>query len=120
MPITIFLIIANFCKVCKELEGAEITFIFVKKRYMGPNNKIKKNDTFFQWRKDIMRSAPILLRVIDLIEDVHEGLTSYKVKWHILEEDKVYPSVLPMVAIDNEFYEFKPIPRKCIGKRWRC
>lgn len=78
---------------------------------MGTNNRIKKNDTFFQWRKDIKHSAPILLKVIDKIEDVHEGLTIYKVKWHIFEKDNVYPSIFPMVAVDNEFYEFKPIPR---------
>ena len=74
--------------------------------------KIKKHDTFFQWRKNF-RFAPILLEVLDIIEDREGYRGIYKVRWHILETDKVYTSVFPM-AVDNDgmFYEFVPIPRK--------
>ena len=74
--------------------------------------KIKKHDTFFQWRKN-RRFAPILLEVLDVIEDREGYRGIYKVRWHILETDKVYISVFPM-AVDNSgmFYEFMPIPRK--------
>lgn len=74
--------------------------------------KIKKHDTFFQWRKNL-RFAPILLEVLDIIEDREGYRGIYKVRWHILETDKVYTSVFPM-AVDNNgmFYEFMPIPRK--------
>ena len=74
--------------------------------------KIKKHDTFFQWRKS-HRFAPILLEVLDIIED-REGYRSiYKVHWHILATDKVYSSVFPM-AVDNngEFADFVPIRRE--------
>ncbi len=74
--------------------------------------KIKKRDTFFQWRKEL-RFAPILLEVPDVIEDREGYRGIYKVRWHILETDQVYTSVFPMV-VDNDgtFYEFVPIPRK--------
>ena len=74
--------------------------------------KIKKHDTFFQWRKNL-KFAPILLEVLDIIEDRKGYRGIYKVRWHILETDKVYTSVFPM-AVDNNgmFYEFMPIPRK--------
>lgn len=74
--------------------------------------KIKKYDTFFQWKKNL-RFAPILLEVLDVIEDREGCRGIYKVRWHILETDKVYTSVFPM-AVDNNgmFYEFMPIPRK--------
>lgn len=74
--------------------------------------KIKKHDTFFQWRKNL-RFAPILLEVLDIIEDREGYRGIYKVRWHILETDKVYTSVFPM-AVDNNgmFYEFMSIPRK--------
>ena len=74
--------------------------------------KIKKHDTFFQWRKNF-RFAPILLEVLDIIEDREGYRGIYKVRWHILETGKIYTSVFPM-AVDNNgmFYEFKPIPRK--------
>ena len=74
--------------------------------------KIKKHDTFFQWRKNL-RFAPILLEVLDIIENREGYRGIYKVRWHILETDKVYISVFPM-AVDNDgmFYEFVPIPRK--------
>ena len=74
--------------------------------------KIKKHDTFFQWRKNL-RFAPILLEILEIIEDREGYRGIYKVRWHILETDKVYTSVFPM-AVDNDgmFYEFVPIPRK--------
>ena len=74
-------------------------------------DKIKKHDTFFQWRKEL-RFAPILLEVLDVIEDREGYRGIYKVRWHILETEKVYTSVFPM-AVDNDgtFYEFVPIPR---------
>ena len=74
--------------------------------------KIKKHDTFFQWRKNL-KFAPILLEVLDIIEDRKGYRGIYKVRWHILETGKVYTSVFPM-AVDNNgmFYEFMPIPRK--------
>lgn len=74
--------------------------------------KIKKHDTFFQWRKNL-KFAPILLEVLDIIEDREGYRGIYKVRWHILETDKVYTSVFPL-AVDNNgmFYEFMPIPRK--------
>ena len=81
--------------------------------------RIKKHDTFFQWRKS-HRFAPILLEVLDIIED-REGYRSiYKVHWHILATDKVYSSVFPM-AVDNngEFAEFVPIPRKIYQRATR-
>lgn len=74
--------------------------------------KIKKHDTFFQWRKD-RRLAPILLEVCEIIEnrDGYRGI--YKVRWHILETNKVYPAEFPMTECKNGMlYEFKPIPRK--------
>ena len=74
--------------------------------------KIKKHDTFFQWRKE-RRLAPILLEVREVIEDREGYRGIYKVRWHILETDKEYPAVFPMaVDKDDTFYEFKPIPRK--------
>ena len=75
-------------------------------------DKIKKRDTFFQWRKEL-RFAPILLEVLDVIENREGYRGIYKVRWHILETDKVYTSVFPM-AVDNDgtFYEFVPITRK--------
>ena len=74
--------------------------------------KIKKHDSFFQWRKEL-RFAPILLEVLDIIEEREGYRGIYKVRWHILETDKVYTSVFPM-AVDNDgtFYEFVQIPRK--------
>ena len=74
--------------------------------------KIKKHDTFFQWRKNL-RFAPVLLEVLDIIEDRVGYRGIYKVRWHILEPDRVYTSVFPM-AVDNDgmFYEFVPIPSK--------
>ena len=74
--------------------------------------KIKKYDTFFQWRKN-RRLAPILLEVLDVIEDREGYRGIYKVRWHILKTDKVYTSVFPM-AVDNSgmFSDFMPIPRK--------
>lgn len=74
--------------------------------------KIKKHDTFFQWRKNL-RFAPILLEVLDIIEDWEGYRGIYKVRWYILETDKVYTSVFPM-AVDNGgmFSDFMPIPRK--------
>ena len=74
--------------------------------------KIKKHDTFFQWRKN-RRLAPILLEVLDVIEDREGYRGIYKVRWRILETDKVYTSVFPM-AVDNSssFSDFMPIPRK--------
>ena len=74
--------------------------------------KIKKHDTFFQWRKNL-RFTPILLEVLDVIEDGEGYRGICKVRWHILETDKVYTSVFPM-AVENSgmFYEFMPIPRK--------
>ena len=73
--------------------------------------KIKKHDTFFQWRKNL-RLAPILLEVLDIIEEREGYRGIYKVRWHILATDKIYSSVFPM-AVNNEgkFYEFVPIPR---------
>ena len=74
--------------------------------------KIKKHDTFFQWRKNL-RFAPILLEVLDIIEDREGYRGIYKVRWHILETDKVYTSVF-LMAVDNDgmFNEFMPISRK--------
>lgn len=74
-------------------------------------DKIKKHNSFFQWRKS-PRFAPILLEVLDVIEDREGYRGIYKVRWHILETNKVYTSVFPM-ALDNNgtFYEFVPIPR---------
>ena len=74
-------------------------------------DKIKKHNSFFQWRKS-PRFAPILLEVLDVIEDWEGYRGIYKVRWHILETNKVYTSVFPM-ALDNNgtFYEFVPIPR---------
>lgn len=74
--------------------------------------KIKKGDTFFQWRKD-RRLAPIILEVRKVIDDLEGYRGIFQVRWHILEPDKVYTSTFPM-AVDNNgcFYEFVPIPRK--------
>ncbi|MBR2113202.1 MAG: hypothetical protein IJ929_00820 [Prevotella sp.] len=74
--------------------------------------EIKKHDTFFQWRKD-RKLAPILLEVRDIIENREGYRGIYKVRWHILETDQVYPATFPM-AVDNNgmSYEFVPIPRK--------
>jgi hypothetical protein len=81
--------------------------------------KIKKHDTFFQWRKNL-RFAPILLEILEIIEDREGYRGIYKVRWHILETDKVYTSVFPM-AVDNDgmFYEFVPIPRKVYQRATR-
>ena len=74
--------------------------------------EIKKHNTFFQWRKEC-RLAPILLEVREIIENREGYRGIYKVRWHILEKDQIYPSTVPM-AVDNNglFYEFVPIPRK--------
>ena len=74
--------------------------------------KIKKRDTFFQWRKNL-RFAPILLEVRNIIEDREGYRGIYKVRRHILETEQVYTSVFPM-AVDNNgtFSEFVPVPRK--------
>lgn len=49
---------------------------------------IKKHDTFFQWRKNL-RFAPILLEVLDVIEDREGYRGIYKVRWHFLESDQL-------------------------------
>ena len=41
--------------------------------------KIKKHDTFFQWRKNL-RFAPTLLEVLDIIED-REGYRGISRDW---------------------------------------
>ncbi len=74
-------------------------------------NRIKKHDTFFQWRKE-RRLAPILLEVLDEVQNIDDRRTVYKVRWHVMETDKVYPSVFPMMATDGSFCGFVPIPRK--------
>ena len=53
--------------------------------------KIKKGDTFFQWRKD-RRLAPIILEVLKVVDDREGYRGIYQVLWHILEPDKVYTS----------------------------
>lgn len=74
--------------------------------------EIKRHDTFFQWRKE-RRLAPILLEVLEIIEDREGYRGIYKVRWQILETDKIYPSTF-LMAVDNNgvFYEFVPIPHK--------
>lgn len=63
--------------------------------------KIKKHDTFFQWRKE-RRLAPILLEVLEIIEEDREGCRGiYQVRWHILDTKKVHSSEFPM-ATTNE------------------
>jgi len=81
--------------------------------------KIKKHDTFFQWKKS-HRFALILLEVLDVIEDKEGYRSIYKVHWHILATDKEYPSVFSM-AVDNngEFADFAPIPRKIYQRATR-
>ena len=74
-------------------------------------NRIKKHDTFFQWRKE-RRLAPILLEVLNEVENIDNHRAVYKVRWYVMETDKVYPSVFPMTATDSSFYGFVPIPRK--------
>ena len=73
-------------------------------------NRIKKHDTFFQWRKG-QRMAPILLEVLDEVQNIDDRRTVYKVRWHVMDTDKVYPSVFPMMATDGSFCGFVPIPR---------
>ena len=75
--------------------------------------KMKKHDTFFQWRKEC-RLSPILLEILIIIEenrDGHRGI--YQVRWHILDTKKVYTSEFPMAA-DNDggLMDFVQIPRK--------
>lgn len=74
-------------------------------------NKIMKHDTFFQWRKE-RRLAPILLEVLGEVQNIDDRRTVYKVRWHVMATDKVYPSVFPMMATDGSFSGFVPIPRK--------
>ena len=74
-------------------------------------NRIKKHNTFFQWRKG-QRMAPILLEVLDEVQNIDDRRTVYKVRWHVMDTDKVYPSVFPMMATDGGFDGFVPIPRK--------
>ena len=74
--------------------------------------KIKKHDTFFQWRKD-RRLAPILLEVLEVIEEDREGCRGiYQVRWHILDTKEVNTSEFPMAA-DNDggLMDFVQIPR---------
>ena len=73
-------------------------------------NRIKKHDTFFQWRKE-RRLAPILLEVLDEVQTIDDHCAVYKVRWHVMETGKVYPSVFPMMATDGSFHGFVPIPR---------
>ena len=63
-----------------------------------------KHDTFFQWRKE-RRLAPILLEVLDEVQNIDDR------RWHVMDTDKVYPSVFPMMATDGSFCGFVPIPR---------
>lgn len=74
-------------------------------------NRIKKHNTFFQWRKG-QRMAPILLEVLDDVQTIDDCREVYKVRWHVMATDKVYPSVFPMMATDGSFSGFVPIPRK--------
>lgn len=82
---------------------------------------IKKKDSFFQKRRVKGRwLSPILLEVIDIIENREGYRGIYKVRWHVMSRDKVYTSVFPMATIrDGEFADFLPMPRKlfleCVG-----
>ena len=73
-------------------------------------NRIKKHDTFFQWRKD-RRLAPILLEVIKDIEEIDDSRKVYQVRWHILSSNEAHTSVFPMMATYGSFCGFVPIPR---------
>lgn len=74
--------------------------------------KIKKHDTFFQWRKE-RRLAPILLEVLEVIEEEREGYRGiYQVRWHILDTKEVHSSEFPMAATnDGGLMDFEQIPR---------
>ena len=74
---------------------------------------IKKPDTFIQWRKE-RRLAPILLEVLEVIEEDRKGYRGiYQVRWNILETEKVYTSEFPMAAgNDGGLMDFVQIPRK--------
>jgi hypothetical protein len=74
-------------------------------------NRTKKHNTFFQWRKG-QRMAPILLEVLDDVQTIDDCREVYKVRWHVMATDRVYPSVFPMMATDGGFDGFVPIPRK--------
>ena len=75
---------------------------------------LKKKDCFFQKRKVKGRwLSPILLEVLDIIENREGYRGIYKVRWHVLSRDKVYTSIFPMATIkDGEFADFVPMPRK--------
>ena len=75
--------------------------------------KIKEHDTFFQWRKD-RRLAPILLEVLEVIEEDREDCRGiFKVRWHILDTKEVNTSEFPMAATnDGGLMDFVQIPRK--------
>ena len=74
--------------------------------------KIKKHDTFFQWRKE-RRLAPILLEVLEVIEEDRDGCRGiYQVRWHILDTKEVHSSEFPMAATnDGGLMDFVKIPR---------
>ena len=76
--------------------------------------KLKKKDCFFQKRKVKGRwLSPILLEVLDIIENREGYRGIYKVRWHVMSRDKVYTSVFPMATIkDSEFADFVPMSRK--------
>lgn len=74
--------------------------------------KIKKHDTFFQWRKE-RRLAPILLEVLKIIEEDREDCRGiYQVRWHIFDTKKVHSSEFPMAATnEGGLMGFVQIPR---------
>ena len=73
-------------------------------------NRIKRHDTFFQWRKE-RRMAPILLEVLYEVQTIDDCREVYKVRWHVMGTAKVSTSVFQMMATDGSFYGFVPIPR---------
>ena len=75
---------------------------------------IKKKDCFIQKRKVKGHwLSPILLEVIDIIENREGYRGIYKVRWHVMSRDKVYTSIFLMATIkDGEFADFVPMSRE--------
>lgn len=77
---------------------------------------VKKGNTYCQDRRK-EKLAPILLKVLKVIDPDCSGHEICKVRWHILGKDKVHTSVFPMATIRiGEFADFKPMPRKLFSE----
>ena len=74
--------------------------------------RVKDGDTYCQYRSHL-RLDPILMKVITVIDPDCCGHEICKVRWYILEKNRLYTSVFPMATIKKGvFADFIPMPRE--------